>query len=428
MVQSGNSGNGAQMTFCFLSDLLGKKVYGGDGKLLGKVNDLVASFSDRYPEVDGVVIRKKQKRTYIPIGAEDMINLAQSKSMESKASPHFDFKLSAHQFFVKDTLYDKQIVDVNGAKVERVNDVHFLIYSGKPFLVHVDVGFSGLSRRLGFENSFRSIAKLFGKPFKDELISWKFVQPLPEGITAPVQVMLNQEQFRQLHAGELADIIEELDRDERIALVKTIGAEDAAEALEEADIGVQTSIIRDLDSELAADILEEMEPAAAADVMDKLPAEAQQSIMEAMEDEERAQIELLAQAEENSAASIMTVEYISCRQNQTVEEALTLIKRNADEVESIAYVYCLDDKERLCGVVSIRDLILADSTTPIHSIMHKRLAMLHSQDDWETVADNFMKFRFQALPVVDPDGRMHGIVTFKHSFDELLPYYYKMAS
>jgi len=162
--------------------------------------------------------------------------------------------------------------------------------------------------------------------------------------------------------------------------------------------------------------------------MDKLPAEAQQSIMEAMEDEERAQIELLAQAEENSAASIMTVEYISCRQNQTVEEALTLIKRNADEVESIAYVYCLDDKERLCGVVSIRDLILADSTTPIHSIMHKRLAMLHSQDDWETVADNFMKFRFQALPVVDPDGRMHGIVTFKHSFDELLPYYYKMAS
>ena len=287
---------------------------------------------------------------------------------------------------------------------------------------------TGLSRRMGFGKSLQWLAGIFGKQPKEEFIAWKFVQPLPERLPGPIQVMLRQEQIKRLHPGELADIIEELDRDERLALVQTIGAEDAADALEEAPIGVQTSILRDLHSDLAADILEEMEPAVAADVVDRLPDDAKESIMAAMEDEERAQLELLVQAEADTAASLMTVDFISCPETYTSAGALALLKQNADEIETITYVYCVDEASRLSGVLSLRDLILSEAHTVLSQIMNQRLATLSPDDDWETVANQFLKLRFKALPVVNEDRNMLGIVTFQHSFDELLSYYHRLAS
>lgn len=312
--------------------------------------------------------------------------------------------------------------------MERVNDIRISICTDKLRLVNVDVGFTGLARRLGFESSVRLLAKPFGKQLKDELIDWKFVHPLPESHTSPIHISLRQEQLKQLHAGELADIIEELDRDERITLVQSMDAEDAADALEEADISVQMSVLRDLDTELAADILEEMEPAIAADVMDKLPEESQQSIMAAMDVEERAQIELLVRAETDTAASLMTVDYISCPQSFTFGMALEMLKQKADEIDSINYIYCTDEASRLVGVVSLRWLLLSEPATPLSEIMNQRLATLSPDDDLNTVANQFLKLRFKSLPVVGGDGRVEGIVTFLHSFDELLPYYHKLAS
>jgi CBS domain-containing protein/sporulation protein YlmC with PRC-barrel domain len=427
MVKSTSGANGVEKTFCFLSEVLGKKVYGPERRLLGKVTDVVATLTDKYPEIEGFVLAQRDEQLFYPALSKDFIKLAHGKSitLDVKGAP---FQRGERQFLVRDTLYDKQIVDVNGAKVERVNDVQILVYAEKPFLVHVDVGFSGLTRRLGFEGGVRSLAKVFGRQVKDELIGWKFVQPLPEGVVGPLQITLRQEQIKQLHPGELADIIEELDRDERLALVRSIGAEDAADALEETDIDIQAAILRELDSELAADILEEMEPALAADAIEELPAEAQQSIMAAMEDEERAQLELLSQAEEKTAASLMTVDFVSCPETLTAAEALKRVRDCATEIEHITYVYCVNPKAALRGVVSLRDLILAEPTRPLAELMNQRLASLKAQDDWDVVADQFWKYSFKALPVLDEEGRVEGVVTFRHSFEELLSHYQKLAS
>ena len=156
-----------------------------------------------------------------------------------------------------------------------MNDVRILFGATEhPCLDSVDVGFTGLTRRMGWETNLRRWLKsLLGRQLKDELIAWRFVQPLPENVSSPIRISLKQDQIKQLHAGELADIIEDLDRDERVSLVQSLSAEHAAEVLDEADLDVQTAILRDLDTELAADILEEMEPAAAVDVIDKLPAD-----------------------------------------------------------------------------------------------------------------------------------------------------------
>ncbi len=304
-------------------------------------------------------------------------------------------------FMVRETLYDKQIVDINGAKVERVNDVRILISgTGVAYLDAVDVGFTGLTRRLGWEVRLRRVARSFlNKQLKDELIDWRLVQALPESVPGPIHVQLRQEQIKQLHAGELADILEELDRDERISLVQSMSAEDAAEALEEADPEVQTAILRDLDAAVAADILEEMEPAAAVDVIDTLPEATQQSIMAAMEEEDRTRLEPLVQAEAETAASLMTVDFLSCPETYTVAQALEMLREQADEIEFITYVHCLDEQSTLSGVVSLRNLLVADPDKELHQVMNRRLATLKPDDDLETVANLFLKYHFKALPV-----------------------------
>lgn len=427
MVQSVLSGRGTPYVSCFLSDILGKKVYDKEGGYLGAVADLIATTGDRYPEIEGFTLARKGSKNHFAAHPRELLTLAASSRLELRDDPP-PLTPKGRHFFVRETLYDKQIVDINGAKVERVNDVRLLLAGERPYLIHVDVGFTGLARRMGFEGGVRRVARLFGREIKDELIGWRFVQPLSEESTGPIHLALRHDEIKRLHAGELADIFEELDRDERLALVRTIGAEDAAEALEETDLEVQTAILRDLDTDLAADILEEMEPAAAADLIDKLPTDTQASIMEAMEDEERAQIERLSLARDNTAEAVMTVDFISCHESTTVGGALDLIREKADDIESITYVYCLDSLSRLVGVVSLRDLLLARADARLSWIMNRRLASLNPFDDLETVAYIFMKFRFKALPVVDAEGQLQGLVTFQHSFEELLPFYYKMAS
>jgi magnesium transporter len=428
MVESGFGENANTAAFFFLSDILGKKIYAKDGRYYGKVGDLIATVSQANPEIEGLMLSKGGSKFYISIRSVDLMLLSRLKRLTLTEEQPASFLLNGRHFLVRETLYDKQIVDVNGAKVERVNDVRILLSGDRAHIVDVDVGFTGLSRRMGFRKSLQWLAGIIGKQPKEEFIAWKFVQPLPERFPGPIQIMLRQEQIKRLHPGELADIIEELDRDERLSLVQTIGAEDAADALEEAPIGVQTSILRDLHTDLAADILEEMEPAAAADVVDKLPVEAKESIMAAMEAEERAQIELLVQAEEDTAASLMTVDFISCPETYTSAGALELLKQNADEIETITYVYCVDEASHLCGVLSLRDLILSRTDTILSEIMNQRLATLRPDDDWEMVANQFLKLRFKALPVVDEDRKIVGIVNFQHSFDELLSYYHRLAN
>jgi CBS domain-containing protein/sporulation protein YlmC with PRC-barrel domain len=413
-------------TFCFLSNMLRRRLRTSDGRVLGTLSDFAATLSERYPEIEWVVISAPSGRMSLPATAAVMDALVSGASVipDTGLEP---LALRSHQFLVKEMLLDKQVVDVQGAKVVRVNDVQFLYHWDKLHIVHVDVGLPGLSRRLGLETAVRRMAAVLRMKPKEELISWKFVQPLNEAGTGPVRISLRHEQIRLLHPGELADIIEELDPEERLALVRSIDTAQVADAIEEIDESVQAALIRDLDSELAADILEEMEPAAAVDVVEMLPQETQDSIMAAMEDDEREQIEILSRAEDDTAATVMTVEFVTIPLSLTASEALDQVREKAEEVEFITYVYCLGDGGKLAGVVSLRDLITSDGSTPVSALMKTRVSTVRPGDKLEDLADAFLKFRFLALPVVEETGHLEGLVTFQHSFDELLPFYGKAA-
>ncbi|OGR03889.1 MAG: hypothetical protein A2511_08120 [Deltaproteobacteria bacterium RIFOXYD12_FULL_50_9] len=416
-------------TFFFASTYLGKELT-ANGESVGRIKDLVAHRGTSiYPQLDGAIVRKQGKDYFLP--AEKIIFPSTSalKKFELVSAELAEYSPEKQQFFLRDVFMDKQIVDMQGAKVERVNDVQLMTVNNKSYLVHVDVGLPGLLRRLGFEGQVRGLTRLFGKDLKEDLISWRYVQPLEAGHgTVPVRLMVDHQALKGLHPADLAEILEDLNKGDRVALLHTVDTETAANALEMVEPELGAAIVQDLDPTRAAEIFEEMEPSVAADIFEELPEMHQEVIMGQMEPEERDEIGLLQAFEERTAGSLMTTDFLQICITKTVGDALKFIRDNADEVEIVHYVYVGDDYGHLIGVVSIKQLILAAPEVLLHDLEMPRLITVETDDELEKVADQFYKYKFLAIPVVDDKTRLLGIISYKHSFDELVSYYYREAA
>ncbi len=435
--------------FVFASEILGSRVTDTAGRRLGKIVDLVASAGEPYPSINGLLIRLRQGSQKIaPLPANQARTAARDSGPAQrrpasglqgwlKSGRHGfavdpaslrEYRLEASEFLVRDLLLDQQIVDVEGAKVERVNDVQILL-AERPWIVHVDVGLTGLLRRLGFEGFLRALLRPFGRPLENELISWKFVQPLAETNEPgrPIRLKVEHARIHDLHPGEMADILEDLGRDERAAIVHSLGPEAAADALEEAEDDVQAAVISQLDPEVAADILEEMDPGEAADILTSLPDAHSEQIIAEVDEPEREQLEQLIAYEEKTAAALMTPEFVSVGPEATAEEALAEVRRQAAEIEAIYYVYVLSGDRRLIGVTTLRSLFRCSPGEKVSEIMETRLVTVKPEAEPREVAEIFLKYSFLGCPVVDPDEKMLGVILIKHAFDELLPEFRREA-
>lgn len=409
--------------FLYFSEILGKKVRDPSGDVIGRIDDIVASSGEIYPVAKGLLLRLKGgEKRLAPMPVNEIRTEGPKTDLVVDRDQLSDPDLSSSDFNMKDLLYDKQIVDVQGAKVERVNDVH-LLCADQVRIVHVDVGFTGLLRRLGIEGLIRGVWKITGRPLKDELISWKFVQPLVESSEPgqPIRLQVEQARIRDLHPGELADILEDLGKEERAAILEKLEPEEVADVLEEADDDTQAAVISQIEPEEAADILEEMDPGEAADILGNLPDAHSEGIIAEVEEEDRALIEPLTEYEERTAAGLMTPEFVSIPPDATVEQALDAVREMAPEIEAIYYVYILDAERKLQGVTTLRSLFRAKPDDLVAEIMEKRLITLPMEGELEEIADMFQKYSLLGCPVVDEESRMMGVILLKHAFDELLP-------
>ncbi len=419
-------------SFLYVSAILGRHVRDTEGRAAGHVIDLVARTSETYPILKGLIIGTRKvpgsPPRVAPFSGQILRDLARGAQVTIDPSALHDLELGANDFLVRDLLLDKQIVDVQGAKVERVNDVHLLV-TDRAWIVHVDVGYSGLLRRLGFERAARRLWRFSRRPFREELISWKFVQPLAElrEPGQPIRLKVDHAQIRDLHPGEIADILEDLGKDERAMIVHSLGPEAAADALEETEEEVQAAVISQLEPADAADILEEMDPGEAADILTSLPDAHSEEIIAEVEAPERAQLEQLIEYEEKTAAALMTPEFVWVGPDATVAEVITEVRRLAPEIEAIYYVYVLDAQRKLLGVTTLRRLLRVQPEERIGDVMETRLITVHPDDEPRVVAEVFQKYSFLGCPVVDAEMHMIGVILIKHAFDDLLPEFRREA-
>lgn len=398
----------------FFSQVQGARIYDPSGRLVGRVFDMAVRWDGISPQVSGIKFAKGVQN-HLDI---DQIDEWNDQGLRLKGPIEKDKlkQLQLSEIYVGKWLLDKQIIDLKGSKLVRVNDIKLSWVKHRDtadiFLVAVDIGLRGLFRRLGLE---RLVIK---RP--QHLVGWQYIKPI-ENKTANLQLSREQTQMTGLHPVDIAEIIEELDHLERADFLDTLDNRTAAEAIAEADLETQVEIIERMDSERASDILEELPPDEAADILGELTEEKSAELLNLMEPEEAEDVRELMSYEEGSAGALMTTEFISFSPELTAGETIDRLRELAPAAETIYYLYVVDSMEVLQGVVSLRELIIAQPATLLREIMSTRVVRVDHHDNDRKVLELVAKYNLLAVPVVDEKGIMLGIITIDDVIDELVP-------
>jgi len=413
--------NFTPQVFLFLSQILGKRIVDDSGRNVGRIVDLVASIGDLYPLVTGVFYLPPGKKSFCRLPWDRVRDIGQEIRIEpSSMEDSGKGTLKEGELLLKESLLDKQIVDTHGAKVLRVNDLHLLKVNFNLRLVHVDVGLRGLMRRVGLEKATEKFFQwFFDYQLTDNLIPWRFVQPLAS--PQLLRLKVSQNRLAQLHPADLADIIEELDINKRTEVFQSLDVETAAEALEETDPKIQVHLIENLHPAKASDIIEEMSPSEAAALLGDLPKEKAEGILKEMEQDIAEDVKELLVHPEEEAGGLMTPSFPAFPPQTTVKEALNYLRQDAENLDLIYYAYVVDDNGHLLGVASLRDLLVANPETLLANLMESRVISVGVQEEKEEIADLFAKYAFKAIPVVDEEGHIRGVITFRNLLEVVAP-------
>lgn len=403
----------------FVSEILKKPVLDPKGEDIGKLKDLVIVKGEPLPKVSALIIEKKNKIFKLPWTDLNIFNkrIISANVYGETLQP---YELNEKDLILVRDILDKQIVDANGAKVVRVNDVKLQGYNSEAVLIAVDVGARGIMRRLGVERGGEDLMKLFKKHLPYNLISWNYIQPLEPKLTK-ISLTVPRQMVSELHPADIAEIISQVSHKEGASFFKGLDVETAAEALSELQPDVQAAIITGMDTDKAADIIEEMPPDEAADVLSDLPMDKAKEILESIEKEEAEDIQELLSHEEDTAGGLMTNEFVAYPPETTVKEAIDKFRKDAEDVETVYYLYITDADEKLLGVVSLRELLLADFDSKLSDIMETKIKTVTPETDEVDVGEIVSKYNLVALPVVDTEGSLLGIVTVDDILDRILP-------
>ncbi len=404
----------------YVSEILKKQVLDPKGEESGRLDDFIITLGELFPSVSGLLVSRKGVRYRVPWNSVSIFN-KKVISTDLPAQALLKAELGKGEMLACRALLDKQIVDINGAKVVRVNDLKLGEVKGNLCLIAADVGASGLLRRLGLKRHWESIAQILGVKYTTNLISWNYLQPLQPEL-GKLALTVSRKQMGALHPSDIAQIISEVSQKDRRAIVESLDIETAAETIHELEPSVQADIIAHMDEEQAADILEAMPPDEAADLVADLSEDKAHGILKRMEAEEAEDVQELMEHEEDTAGGLMTTEYLSFTPEMTVAESMVEYRLAAPDVESAsAYIiYILDAEEHLLGEVHLKDLVLASPDKKLGEIMHTDFQTASPEDDEREVAETISKYNLLALPVLEED-KMLGIVTVDDVVDLLLP-------
>jgi CBS domain-containing protein len=405
----------------YLSELLGKPVTDPDGAKIGRVRDAAARQGGRLPLLAGLLVADGGRETWVPVS--DVLIGADHISLKRPLRELTAMEPGDNDVWLRRDVLDKQIVDVHDYRVVRANDVRLAECAEGSCVVGVDASLRALLRRLGIAGPIERVASMAGKPMHSRLIAWDDVETLePSGAGGGrIKLKVPHEKIARLHPADIADIVEQLDPQQRTEIIEALDVETAADTIEEMEDKEAAEVIEQLEDERAADILEEMEPDDAADVLGDLPEVRSEELLGHMEPEEAADVkELLAYAEE-TAGGLMTTEFVSVRADMTCQETIEHLRRLAPKAETVYYVYVVDDDERLVGVLSLRDLIVADPTAKVSDVMVRSVRHVSAHDHADEIAHVFNRYNLLALPVVDEDARLVGIVTVDDMMEHVLP-------
>src|SRR5437588_2376784 len=399
----------------YLSQVLGRPILDLEGERVATLKDVIVRLGEEdHPPVAGFVARYRRRDFFLPRWRITNFDV-QGVRLNSDILDLRPFMRREGEILLARDVLDKQLIDVDGKRVVRVNDVQLIEAGGEFRVTGADVSLQGLWRRLmpaGFVGSGRAV----------EVLDGGNVGYLATN-AAGVQLKTSRDKLARLHPVEIARLAEALSYHHGSEIVESLDDETAAETLEEMSAEDQARIISDMDEERAADILEWMSPDEAADVLGDLPEEKAEDLLNRMETEEQADVAELLPYEDDTAGGLMTTEFVTLPRNLTVSEALARLREMAQTPNMIYYLYVVEHEEswKLCGVIALRSLILADPDAPLAEVMRDEFQRAHADDSAREVAEKIAEYNLLALPVVDEAGDILGIITVDDAMEMLLP-------
>jgi CBS domain-containing protein len=404
----------------FVSDLIDKPVADLSGEGIGTLIDIIASVSKQVPHplIMAILVKQKRGEIFVPI-TDVVVLIAPAISLSKHIEDIFPYKPKEDDIYLSRDVLDKQIIDTNGVRVVRVNDIELTRVDDSFYVANVDIGGLGLLRRLGLAKRVQKIASTFNKTIPGSVIAWDHVELLHSD--QDMRLKFPEEKMSELHPADLAEIISDLNRLQGEELMEILDVKTLADTLENVETDFQASLIENIPDERVADVLEEMSPDEAADLLAELPKRRSKDLLEMMEDDDAEDVRKLLAYPEDTAGGIMTTEYVAIPPNVSAEEAISILREESSEAETIFYVYVTDNEDCLLGVFSLSDLVLAQPNTMITNFMHTKVVKVNLIDSQEKVAQLIAKYDLLAIPVVDNDNKLHGIVTSDDALDKIIP-------
>ena len=404
----------------FISELTGRPVTDIDGTQIGVLKDLVAHPIKelRHPVVDAIVVHGRAGDRTVPY-SELAALLSAAIPLKRSSKEISDYQPQDDDIRLVADVLDKQILDTDGARVVRVNDIELVRINGDVIVSNVDIGVLGILRRIGLEKLGLWAARRLKSDTSAGAISWDFVEPLVHDQSMRLKVPSSK--LADLHPSDIAEIISDLNRAEHSDLLNKLDIEQLADTLEEVEPDFQANLLEHFPDEKVADILEEMSPDEATDLLAELPDERRQGLLKLMQADDADEVRELLRYEEDTAGGLMTTEYVAVTPDMTAAQAIEHLRKVGEEAELVFYVYVVDQQEHLLGVFSLSDLIIAQPETPITEFMHKRVVSVELDTDQDEVAQIVAKYNLIAVPVVDSENRLQGIVTADDALDKVLP-------
>ncbi len=415
MNNSGSGTNYLSESTYFLSDLLKAKIT-INGKKIGKLSDLTIMDKEKAAEVTHLMIARPFGYPSLMVPWE-RVRLFDPKeiAIDIDDAEKFACKIPEGFVLLRDHILDKKILDMEDNDVELVYDIKMVMKKNKLYATDVDPASYARLRRLGLN----WLVNLFHKgrdESEDKLIPWLYVQPLPADLgsfTGNVKLKILKEKLNDLPPVDLVEILEDLDHEQRVAVIDQLDTEQASDTLEEIGPNMQREIISSLKKEKVAQLLDEMTPGQAADVLSVLAFEDRKAIMDRMDEENIDKIESILEKQQDNIINIITEKYIRVQPDDIIEAVQNGYPKIAKDKDEVMYLYVVDESEKLLGVVDVKDLLRGDDKARLKGIMVKNVVTLKEESTLGEALAMFSRYDFRALPVTDKDDRMVGVVRYR---------------
>ena len=399
----------------FLSDIIDRKVT-LRGKKIGRLKDIVIFETETIPEVTHLVVGRSFGYHSLLLPWKNVMNITNKEIIiDIDKIEQYENEPKDSQVLLKDHILDKKVLDMDDNEVEVVYDVKLALKNNRLFVTDVDSSKYGFLRRIGLKGIANFIYSLADR-IKTDTIPWTYVQPLPEHISSfkgNVKLKVLKEKLTDIHPVDLADILEELDHNQRLAIFNELDTEQASDTLEEIEPRVQRDLISSIKKEKTAELINDMTPAQAADILAILPASEADDILTLIDKESAQKIQFLLEKHDEKVLNLATSHFLKFSPDTNVREALEKFHNVAKDKDVIMYLYIVDDNDKLYGVIDIRELLQAELGQPLEDIMTTHVITLNPESTLIEATEMFSRYSFRAIPITDENDIIYGVIPYR---------------